>query len=118
MSNTLGIPFKDKGETKGDEVMLRPVDLQVVIVKSVDNAQTVGYSQQMLSSAQQTNKLEEQKRNMLNRSRIVSQQKTHSPDVGTSTDSNGNGKAFYAFRKRKKDDGADPYRGKVIDIRL
>ncbi len=118
MSNTFGGPFQDKGKIKGDEVMLRPVDLQVVIVKSVDSAQNVGYSQQMMASAQQTTRLEEEKQNVLNRSRVISKERTQNPNVGTSTDSNGNGKTFYNFRRHKKEDKSDPYRGKVIDIRL
>jgi hypothetical protein len=118
VSNTFGSPFKDKGQIEGDEVMLRPIDLQVVIVKSVDSAQSVGYSQQMMSSAQQIAKFEEQKRDTLNRSRIVADEKKQNSNVGTSTDSNGNGRTLYTFKKRKKDDKTDPYRGKVIDIRL
>ena len=118
MSNTLGGPFKDKRRIEGDEVMLRPIDLQVVIVKSVDSAQNVGYSQQMMSSDQQIAKFEKQKRDVVNRSRIVADEKKQSSSVGTSTDSNGNGRMLYTFKKRKKDDKTDPYRGKVIDVRL
>ncbi len=99
--------------------MLRPIDLQVVIVKSVDSAQNVEYSQQMMSSAQQITTFEQEKQNTLNRSRVISKDRTQNPNVGTSTDSNKNGKTFYSFKRRKKEsENSDPYRGKVIDIRL
>lgn len=98
--------------------MLRPVDLQVVIVKGVDNAQNISYSQQLMSSAQQTVSVEEQKRFAENQHRVLAKDKTQNPNVRTSTESGGNGGYYFTQRRGKKKQSVDPYRGKVIDIRL
>ncbi len=116
MPNSFCRTFEDKGKVEGDEVMLRPVDLQVVIVKSVDNAQNVGYSQQLMSSAQQLTSLKEERESILNRERVLPHRQTENPNVGTSTDSHGSAKGFYMQKRKKKN--SDPYRGKIIDIRL
>ena len=97
--------------------MLRPVDLQVVIVKGVDNAQNISYSQQMMSSAQQTTSLEEQKKATLNQSRVLSRDKAENLNLHNSTD--GKGRSSYQYNKHGKNKkNSDPYRGKVIDVRL
>lgn len=97
--------------------MLRPVDLQVVIVKGIDNVQNISYSQQMMSSAQQTTSLEEQKKAMLNQSKVLSRDKAENLNLYNSTD--GKGGTSYQYNKRGKSKrSSDPYRGKVIDVRL
>ncbi len=97
--------------------MLRPVDLQVVIVKGIDNVQNVSYSQQMMSSAQQTTSLEEQRKAMLNQSRVLSRDKTENLNFYNSKDGRGGG--TYNYNKHEKNKkSSDPYRGKVIDVRL
>ncbi len=117
MSNSFRRTFEDKGKIEGDELMLRPVDLQVVIVKSVDSAQNVGYSQQLMSSVQQLTSLKEEREAVLSREKVLPHRQTENPNVGTSTDSQGGTKGFYTPNRKKKG-SSDPYRGKIIDIRL
>jgi len=98
--------------------LLRPVDLQVVIVKGVDNAQNVSYSQQLMSSAQQIMSLEEQKKIAEDRHRVLARDESRNPNVHTSTESRGNGNYYSSQKRGKKKQNVDPYRGKVIDVRL
>jgi len=98
--------------------LLRPIDLQVVIVKGVDNAQNMSYSQQMMSSAQQTVNLEEQKKMNENMHKVLARDESRNPNVRTSTESDGNKNYYFSGRRKKKQQSVDPYRGKVIDVRL
>ncbi len=88
-----------------------------MIVKGIDNAQNISYSQQMMSSAQQTTSLEEQKKATLNQNRVLSRNETKNLNFYNSTEEE-NG-ASYQYKKREKNKkNSDPYRGKVIDVRL
>lgn len=89
-----------------------------MIVKGVDNAQNVSYSQQLMSSAQQTLNLEEQKKIAENQHRVLARDESRNPNIHTSTDSGGNGGYYSSQRHGKKKQSVDPYRGKVIDVRL
>ncbi len=99
--------------------MFRPIDLQVVIVKGVDNAQNMSYSQQMMDTSQQNLATKESQKNSLNAKKVMSREEFQNPNARTSTDSNGNPSySSYGMKKKKKTESVDPYRGKVIDLRL
>lgn len=100
--------------------MLGPIDLQVVIVKGVDNAQAVSYSQEFMASAQQTVAFENEIKSERDAKRITPRQNFGDDPSGSATDSEGHDYDLNpkSGKTRKVDLKDDPYRGKVIDIRL
>lgn len=99
--------------------MFRPIDLQVVIVKGVDNAQNMSYSQQMMDTSQQNLMAKEKQRNASKDQKILSRDEFRNPNAKTSSESDGgSGYTPYGAKKKKKQESLDPYRGKVIDLRL
>ncbi len=97
--------------------MLRPIDLQVVIVKGVDNAQSASYSQQVMGSAQQTMMMKSENMADEKRHKVTPRDEYGNSPAGTATDSNGNEYGNFP-KKEEKDHLTDPYRGTVIDVRL
>jgi hypothetical protein len=116
MSDSFNNFDKDKGDDERGDLMLRPIDLQVIIVKGVDNAQNTSYSQQLMGSAQQSKMMKYENRTDENRSKVTPRDKFGNSSNGTATDSKGNTSGSFASKERK-DRLIDPYRGKVIDIR-
>lgn len=101
--------------------MLGPIDLQVVIVKGVDSAQATSYSQQFMASAQQTTAFENEIKSEKDARRVTHRQDFGDDPSGSTTDSNGHAYDLNSnlSKKREADHiNDDPYRGKVIDIRL
>ncbi len=97
--------------------MLRPIDLQVVIVKSVDNAQNTNYAQQSILISQQVISMENEVKNDRNSKRVTARERYGNDPSKSATDAEQNDKGN-ENKKHKEEKVSDPYRGKVIDIRL
>lgn len=96
--------------------MLRPIDLQVIIVKSVDNAQNTNYAQQSILASQQVVSMENEIKNERNARRVISRERYGNDPSKSATDAEHNSEIPRESKKSEKLN--DPYRGKVIDIRL
>ncbi|BBJ27280.1 hypothetical protein [Athalassotoga saccharophila] len=98
--------------------MLRPIDLQVVIVKSVDNAQNTNYAQQSIIVSQQVVSMENEVKNDRNAKRVTARERYGNDPSKSATDAQQNGKDIENKKDKIGEKISDPYRGKVIDIRL
>ncbi|HEU24981.1 MAG: hypothetical protein C0176_05255 [Mesoaciditoga sp.] len=98
--------------------MLRPIDLQVVIVKSVDNAQNTNYAQQSIIVSQQVISMENEIKNDRNSKRVISRERYGNDPSKSATDVEQNAEESESKKDKIGEKISDPYRGKVIDIRL